>query len=123
MPEVDADQSSPVQAFRDLYTSNRFIKLGRMGPVSQGVASVVFDNAAAEAFFSSIEWEVLSCNDFQTGVEAKTTALEWCYGSYKPHPAAFHGWFSRRSGSLAHAGPDRSTRSQTIWSAMTLRPR
>jgi putative transposase len=39
-----------------------------------------FDNAAAEAFFSSLEWEVLSRHDFQTTAQALATVIDWCYG-------------------------------------------
>ncbi|MCH5645492.1 integrase core domain-containing protein [Gordonia sp. ABSL49_1] len=49
---------------------------------SMGRVGSCFDNAAAEAFFSSLEWEVLSRNDFDTIAEAKGTVLDWCYGFY-----------------------------------------
>ena len=41
-----------------------------------------FDNAAAEAFFCSLEWEVLSRNEFDTLAEGKAAVLDWCYGFY-----------------------------------------
>jgi transposase InsO family protein len=41
-----------------------------------------FDNAAAEAFFSSLEWEVLSRHDFQDTRQAQAVVLDWCYGFY-----------------------------------------
>ena len=41
-----------------------------------------FDNAAAEAFFSSLEWEVLSRHDFATIDQARAIVLDWCYGFY-----------------------------------------
>ena len=50
-----------------------------------------FDNAAAEAFFSSLEWEVLSRHQFATTTEARTTVIDWCYGFYnhlRRHSAA-----------------------------------
>jgi hypothetical protein len=40
-----------------------------------------FDNAAAEAFFSSLEWEVLSRHDFENTRQAQAVVLDWCYGS------------------------------------------
>lgn len=66
------------------YTSNKFTKLcHRMGlRQSMGRVGSCFDNAAAEAFFSSLEWEVLSRNDFNTLAEAKAGVLDWCYGFY-----------------------------------------
>ena len=41
-----------------------------------------FDNAAAEAFFSSLEWEVLSRHDFATTRAAQAVVMDWCYGFY-----------------------------------------
>ena len=40
-----------------------------------------FDNAA-EAFFSSLEREVLSRHDFETTREARAVVLDRCYGFY-----------------------------------------
>jgi putative transposase len=41
-----------------------------------------FDNAAAEALFSSLEWEVLSRHEFATTRQAQAVVLDWCYGFY-----------------------------------------
>ena len=41
-----------------------------------------FDNAAAEAFFSSLEWEVLSRNQFENTTQAQAIVIDWCYGFY-----------------------------------------
>ena len=41
-----------------------------------------FDNAAAEAFFSSLEWEVLSRHEFDTRAQARAVVIDWCYGFY-----------------------------------------
>jgi len=41
-----------------------------------------FDNAAAEAFFSSLEWEVLSRHEFENTRQAQAVVLDWCYGFY-----------------------------------------
>jgi putative transposase len=41
-----------------------------------------FDNSAAEAFFSSLEWEVLSRNEFENTRQARAVVLDWCYGFY-----------------------------------------
>ena len=38
-----------------------------------------FDNAAAEAFFSSLEWEVLSRHQFVDTRAAQAVVLDWCY--------------------------------------------
>ena len=40
-----------------------------------------FDNAAAEAFFSILEWEVLSRHHSATR-HAQAVVLDWCYGFY-----------------------------------------
>jgi hypothetical protein len=39
-------------------------------------------NAAAEAFFSSLEWEVLSRHTFADTRQAQAVLLDWCYGFY-----------------------------------------
>ena len=41
-----------------------------------------FDNAAAQAFFSSLEWEVLSRHEFDTRAQARAVVIDWCYGFY-----------------------------------------
>ena len=41
-----------------------------------------FDNAAAQAFFSSLEWEVLSRNKFESTRQAQAVVLDWYYGVY-----------------------------------------
>ncbi len=41
-----------------------------------------FDNAAAEAFFSRLEWEVLSRHEFDSTRAAQAVVLDWCYGFY-----------------------------------------
>lgn len=50
-----------------------------------------FDNAAAEAFFSSLEWEVLSCNRFSDTIHAQAVVIDWRYTFYnyqRRHSAA-----------------------------------
>ncbi len=50
-----------------------------------------FDNAAAEAFFSSLESEVLSRHEFENTRQAQAAVLDWCYGFYnhdRRHSAA-----------------------------------
>lgn len=66
------------------YTANAFTKLCRQQGIRQSMGRVgsCFDNAAAEAFFSSLEWEVLSRNEFQTTGQARSVVLDWCYGFY-----------------------------------------
>lgn len=39
-------------------------------------------NAAAEAFFSSLEWEVLARHEFTTTDQARAVVFDWCYGFY-----------------------------------------
>jgi transposase InsO family protein len=75
------------------YTSNAFTKLCRQQGIRQSMGRVgsCFDNAAAEAFFSSLEWEVLSRHDFENTRQAQAVVLDWCYGFYnheRRHSAA-----------------------------------
>jgi len=66
------------------YTANAFTKLCRKMGIRQSMGRVgsCFDNAAAEAFFSSLEWEVLSRHTFKTVDQARAVVLDWCYGFY-----------------------------------------
>ncbi|WP_206646008.1 IS3 family transposase [Actinomyces oricola] len=66
------------------YTANSFTTLCRKLGVRQSMGRVgsCFDNAAAEAFFSSLEWEVLSRHDFTSPRQAQAVVLDWCYGFY-----------------------------------------
>ncbi|MQA17408.1 MAG: DDE-type integrase/transposase/recombinase, partial [Pseudonocardiaceae bacterium] len=55
------------------YTANAFTKLCRQLGIRQSMGRVgsCFDNAAAEAFFSSLEWEVLSRHEFENTRQAQ----------------------------------------------------
>ena len=66
------------------YTANAFTTLCRRLGIRQSMGRVgsCFDNAAAEAFFSSLEWEVLSRHDLATVDQARAVVLDWCYGFY-----------------------------------------
>ena len=66
------------------YTANAFTKLCRQQGIRQSMGRVgsCFDNAAAEAFFSSLEWEVLSRHTFKDTREAQAVVMDWCYGFY-----------------------------------------
>ena len=66
------------------YTATDFTRLCRNLGIRQSMGRVgsCFDNAAAEAFFSSLEWEVLSRHDFQDTRQAQAVVLDWCYGFY-----------------------------------------
>ncbi|MEH1561225.1 integrase core domain-containing protein [Cutibacterium avidum] len=60
-------------------------------PRSIGRVGSCFDNAAAEAFFSSLEWEVLSRHEFDTRAQARAVVIDWAYGFYnhqRRHSAA-----------------------------------
>ena len=75
------------------YTASAFTKLCRQLGVRQSMGRVgsCFDNAAAEAFFSSLEWEVLSRHEFDNTRQAQAVVLDWCYGFYnheRRHSAA-----------------------------------
>lgn len=82
-----ADESKRVIFHTDrgsTYTANGFAKLCRRLGVRQSMGRVgsCFDNAAAEAFFSSLEWEVLSRHEFANTRQAQAVVLDWCYGFY-----------------------------------------
>ncbi len=75
------------------YTAHAFTGLCRTLGIRQSMGRVgsCFDNAAAEAFFSSLEWEVLSRRDFDNPATAQPVVLDWCYGFYnhqRRHTAA-----------------------------------
>jgi transposase InsO family protein len=67
------------------YTANDFTELCKdnLGiRQSMGRVGSCFDNAAAEAFFSTLEWEVLSRHDFTDPDHARAVVIDWCYGFY-----------------------------------------
>lgn len=75
------------------YTANAFTALCRELGIRQSMGRVgsCFDNAAAEAFFSSLGWEVLSRNTFRDTVHAQAVVIDWCYDFYnhqRRHTAA-----------------------------------
>ena len=54
----------------------------RQRDASPRLAGQCFDNAAAEAFFSSLEHEVLSRHHFRTRAEARAVVVPWCQEFY-----------------------------------------
>jgi putative transposase len=75
------------------YTADTFTALCRRLGIRQSMGRVgsCFDNAAAEAFFSSLEWEVLSRHEFTSTAQARAAVIDWCYGFYnhqRRHSAA-----------------------------------
>jgi putative transposase len=72
------------------YTADAFTKLcAELGiRQSMGRAGSCSGNAAAEAFFSSLEWEVLSCNKFHDALSAQAEVTGWCYDFIQQHPSA-----------------------------------
>lgn len=66
------------------YTAAVFTKLCDDLGIRQSMGRVgsCFDNAAAEAFFSSLEWEVLSRNSLRDTVHARAVVIDWCYTFY-----------------------------------------
>src|SRR3954453_18310949 len=89
-PVVPATDNTSVSS---TYTAEKFTALCRRLEIRQSMGRVgsCFDNAAAEAFFSSLEWEVLSRHQFATIGAARATAIDWCYGFYnhqRRHSAA-----------------------------------
>jgi putative transposase len=75
------------------YTAEKFTAPCRRLGIRQSMGRVgsCFDNAAAEAFFSSLEWEVLSRHEFDSTAKARAVVIDWCYGFYnhqRRHSAA-----------------------------------
>jgi putative transposase len=75
------------------YTATAFVRLCRKLGVSQSMGRVgsCFDNAAAEAFFSTLEHEVLSRHHFATKVQARQVVVAWCqdfYNTRRRHSSA-----------------------------------
>ena len=67
------------------YTAKDFTQLckDKLGVrQSMGRVGSCFDNAAAEAFFSTLEWEVLSRHTFTDPDQARAFIVDWCYGFY-----------------------------------------
>lgn len=67
------------------YTASAFVTLcaDRLGVrQSMGRVGSCFDNAAAEAFFSTLEHEVLSRHHFATRDQARRVVLAWCHDFY-----------------------------------------
>ena len=66
------------------YTATSFTALcARLGVrQSMGRVGSCFDNAAAEAFFSTLEHEVLSRHAFATKADARKIVLAWCHQFY-----------------------------------------
>lgn len=69
------------------YTAKSFTRLCRRLGIRQSMGRVgsCFDNSAAEAFFSSLEWEVLSRHEFGDTRQAQAVVVDWCYGFYNQH--------------------------------------
>ncbi len=66
------------------YTAKHFTNLcARVGiRQSMGRVGSCFDNAASEAFFSTLEHEVLSRHHFATKAEARAVVTAWCHDFY-----------------------------------------
>jgi transposase InsO family protein len=77
------------------YTARSFTRLCSGLGVRQSMGRVgsCFDNAVAEAFFSSLEWEVLSRYQLTDLDHARTVVLPWCdefYNGRRRHSSAAH---------------------------------
>jgi putative transposase len=66
------------------YTASAFTTLCRKLGVRQSMGRVgsCFDNAVSEAFFSTLEHEVLSRHHFATKTEARAVITAWCHDFY-----------------------------------------
>src|SRR6476619_4452584 len=66
------------------YTAGDLTKLCRKLGIRQSMGRVgsCFDNAASEAFFSTLEHEVLSRHRFTTKAQAREVVTAWCYDFY-----------------------------------------
>jgi len=80
------------------YTADDFTKLcaGLKIRQSMGRVGSCFDNAAAESFFSTLEWEVLSRHTFVTREQARQVISAWVEEFYNPR---------RRHSTLAMRSP------------------
>ena len=67
-----------------IYTAGVFSKLSRKLGVSQSMGRVgsCFDSAAAEAFFSTLEHQVLSRHHFTAKAHARQVMVAWCHDFY-----------------------------------------
>lgn len=66
------------------------IPLGAQAPPAR-LAGQCFDNAAAEAFFSSLEWECCPAIISVILIHAQAVVIDWCYIFYnhqRGHSAA-----------------------------------
>ncbi len=94
------------------YTANALTRLCRQLGIRQSMGRVgsCFDNAAAEAFFSSLEWEVLSRHTFTDTRQAQAVVLDWCYGFYnhdRRHSSAAMMSPINYENTTTYAAPDR----------------
>jgi transposase InsO family protein len=66
------------------YTADHFTGLCAKLKITQSMGRVgsCFDNAAAESFFSTLEWEVLSRHHFTTRNEARELVTRWACDFY-----------------------------------------
>ena len=66
------------------YTAKDFTTLCRRLGIRQSMGRVgwCFDNAASEAFFSTLEHEVLSRHRFATKAQARAVVTAWCHDFY-----------------------------------------
>jgi putative transposase len=66
------------------YTADDFTSLCLKLKITQSMGRVgsCFDNAAAESFFSTLEWEVLSRHHFSTRDEAREVVTRWVCDFY-----------------------------------------
>lgn len=66
------------------YTADDFTALCAKLEITQSMGRVgsCFDNAAAESFFSTLEWEVLSRHHFSTRAEAREVITRWVCDFY-----------------------------------------
>ncbi|BAV43952.1 IS3 family transposase [Mycobacterium ulcerans] len=89
------------------YTATDFTKLCRRIGVVQSMGRVgsCFDNAASEAFFSTLEHEVLSRHHFRTRDQARAVVVPWCQDFYNGR---------RRHSSAALLAPDEYERIAAI---------
>ncbi len=89
------------------YTAEDFTKLcHRLGVVqSMGRVGSCFDNAASEAFFSTLEHEVLSRHRFRTRAQARAVVVPWCQDFYN---------VKRRHSSASLLAPDEYERIAAI---------
>ena len=99
--------STPTAAAPSTYTATSFTGLcsGLQIRQSMGRVGSCFDNACAEAWFSTLEWELLRHRTFATRAEAAREISRWTYEFYNGR---------RRPSTIGMSSPNQFEQSRTL---------